>query len=104
MSQATKKNDLMNQPGERITLPLYYSLVPFIITSNILLVDLFILSGAGFYFNSGFLCIRLVLDSFEHYMSLLNEPEIWYRGFPDLELLNYAHRSEGPMPWQKLHS
>jgi hypothetical protein len=36
-------------------------------------------------------------------MSLLKGSEAWYHGFPDQNLLNYAHRLEGPMPWQKLH-
>jgi alpha-N-acetylglucosamine transferase len=55
------------------------------------------------YFNSGFFMYSPSAQLFEHYMSLLKESEIWYHGFPDQDLLNYAHRLEGPMPWQKLH-
>ncbi|GIJ84939.1 hypothetical protein Asppvi_003794 [Aspergillus pseudoviridinutans] len=55
------------------------------------------------YFNSGFFVYSPSTQLFGHYMSLLNESETWYHGFPDQDLLNYAHRSDGPMPWQKLH-
>ncbi|KAF4209904.1 hypothetical protein CNMCM5878_004993 [Aspergillus fumigatiaffinis] len=57
----------------------------------------------GSYFNSGFFVYSPSTQLFEHYMSLLKESEAWDRGFPDQDLLNYAHRLEGPMPWQKLH-
>lgn len=32
----------------------------------------------------------------------LSKKEAWYHGFPYRDLLNYAHRVEGPMPWPEL--
>ncbi|KAI7614749.1 hypothetical protein KC319_g19805, partial [Hortaea werneckii] len=39
---------------------------------------------------------------FEYYLSLLKLPGRFDPGFPEQNLLNYAHRRDGNMPWKPL--
>jgi len=55
------------------------------------------------YFNSGFFVYSPSREIFKHYMNILGKPDLYFNGFPDQDLLNYAHRWGGPMPWQRLH-
>ncbi|KAJ5728341.1 glycosyl transferase family 8 protein [Penicillium malachiteum] len=42
-------------------------------------------------------------ELFSYYQGLLDESELYYTGDKGHDLLNYAHRRGGPMPWQSLH-
>ncbi|KAJ5594866.1 uncharacterized protein N7459_001074 [Penicillium hispanicum] len=53
-------------------------------------------------FNSGFLMYQPSREIFKYYISLLDVADRWYEGGPDQNLLNYAHRYTGPMPWRRL--
>lgn len=55
------------------------------------------------YFNSGFLVYSPSQRLFDHYIRIHQHPERYYNKFPDQDLLNYAHRWGGPMPWKRLH-
>jgi alpha-N-acetylglucosamine transferase len=55
------------------------------------------------YFNSGFFVYSPSREIFEHYINILGKPDRYFNGFPDQDLLNYAHRWSGPMPWRRLH-
>lgn len=54
-------------------------------------------------FNSGLLMYSPSTELFQYYLKLLEHPDLYYTGGPDQDLLNYAHRWEGPMPWRRLH-
>lgn len=54
-------------------------------------------------FNSGLLMYSPSTELFQYYLELLKNPDVYYKGGPDQDLLNYAHRWEGPMPWRRLH-
>lgn len=55
------------------------------------------------YLNSGFFVYSPSHELFNHYLHILNNTDRYFKGFPDQDLLNYAHRWEGPMPWKRLH-
>jgi alpha-N-acetylglucosamine transferase len=55
------------------------------------------------YFNSGLIMYSPSAELFQHYMDLINHPDLYYTGAPDQDILNYAHRWGGPMPWKRLH-
>lgn len=67
------------------------------------------------YLNSGFFVFAPSLEMYEYYMSLAtqssdrknehsNDPDLSFDGrFPEQNVLNYAHRPEGNMPWQHLN-
>lgn len=54
------------------------------------------------YLNSGFFVFAPSIPLFEYYVSLLKLPNRFDPGFPEQNLLNYAHRREGNMPWAQL--
>lgn len=56
-------------------------------------------------FNSGFFVVSPSKDLFSYYTSLLdeaNQEKLMGATFPDQDLLNYAHRRDGHMPWNRL--
>ncbi|KAJ5096464.1 hypothetical protein NUU61_005820 [Penicillium alfredii] len=55
------------------------------------------------YFNSGLVLYTPSTELFQHYLEIIARPDLFYNGFPDQDLLNYAHRWQGPMPWRRLH-
>jgi alpha-N-acetylglucosamine transferase len=55
------------------------------------------------YFNSGLFVYSPSREIFAHYLNILGKSDRYFNGFPDQDLLNYAHRWGGPMPWRKLH-
>ncbi|OQE27445.1 hypothetical protein PENSTE_c004G08972 [Penicillium steckii] len=54
-------------------------------------------------FNTGLLMYSPSTEIFQHYLKLLEQPDLYYTGGPDQDLINYAHRWGGPMPWRRLH-
>ena len=59
------------------------------------------------YLNAGFFVMAPSLPLFNHYKSILALPNRFVPKFPEQNLLNYAHRSEGEggsMPWTMLDS
>ena len=54
------------------------------------------------YLNCGFFVFTPSLVLFNYYISLLALPGRFDPGFPEQNLLNYAHRREGNMPWKPL--
>ncbi|KAF2168994.1 glycosyltransferase family 8 protein [Zasmidium cellare ATCC 36951] len=54
------------------------------------------------YLNCGFFVLTPSLMLFDYYMSVLNIPGRFDPGFMEQNLLNYAHRREGNMPWKPL--
>lgn len=54
------------------------------------------------YLNCGFFVFTPSLVLFNYYMSLLKLPGRFDPGFPEQNLLNYAHRQDGNMPWKPL--
>ncbi|KAL9073913.1 MAG: hypothetical protein Q9157_004559 [Trypethelium eluteriae] len=56
------------------------------------------------YFNAGFFLFSPSQPLFEHYKSIMNIPYRFDPRYPEQNLLNYAHRPEGSMPWQDLGS
>lgn len=54
------------------------------------------------YLNAGFFVMEPRLDVLAYYLSLLEVPDRFVRTFPEQNLLNYAHRPEGNMPWAHL--
>ena len=57
----------------------------------------------GNYLNAGFFVFTPSLELFQYYMSLLQIPDLFNPSMPEQNLLNYAHRKDGNMPWQRLH-
>lgn len=55
-------------------------------------------------FNGGLFMYSPTTEVFQYYKSLLSQPELYDTGAPDQDLINYAHRREGPMPWKRLHA
>jgi alpha-N-acetylglucosamine transferase len=54
------------------------------------------------YLNAGFFLMSPSLRMYEYYMSLLRTPGLFEPSMPEQNLLNYAHRRDGPMPWKQL--
>ncbi|KAF2237550.1 glycosyltransferase family 8 protein [Viridothelium virens] len=54
------------------------------------------------YLNCGFFVFAPSLDLFAYYVSLLSLEGRFDPTYPEQNLLNYAHRSEGNMPWRHL--
>ncbi|KAL9112587.1 MAG: hypothetical protein Q9227_003158 [Pyrenula ochraceoflavens] len=50
--------------------------------------------------NAGFMVFSPNLELFEYYQSLVKEPGKFDPKYPEQNLLNYAHRRDGPMPWR----
>lgn len=57
------------------------------------------------YLNAGFMVLQPSLDLFAYYISLTRvSSDRFDHAFPEQNLLNYAHRRDGSMPWQALDS
>jgi alpha-N-acetylglucosamine transferase len=54
------------------------------------------------YLNCGFFVFSPSTTLFEYYLSVLKIPGRFDPGFPEQNLLNYAHRRDGNMPWKPL--
>jgi len=54
------------------------------------------------YFNAGFFLLSPSTELFNYYVSLLNLPGRFDSTYPEQNLLNYAHRENGNMPWGSL--
>ncbi|KAH8172294.1 glycosyl transferase family 8 domain-containing protein [Sarocladium implicatum] len=54
------------------------------------------------YFNAGFFMLKPDKKMFDYYMSLLDIPHRFSPEFPEQNLLNYAHRWDGAMPWKEI--
>lgn len=58
---------------------------------------------SGNYLNAGFFIYSPSHEIMKYYMSVLAIPDRFDPVMPEQNLLNYAHRREGNMPWQKLN-
>ncbi|KAF2773457.1 nucleotide-diphospho-sugar transferase [Teratosphaeria nubilosa] len=57
------------------------------------------------YMNAGVFVLRPDLKLFDYYMSLMHLPDLPFDPlFPEQNLLFYAHRGDGPMPWRQIDS
>lgn len=54
------------------------------------------------YLNAGFFVFQPSLAMLDYYMSLMKTVDKFNPTFPEQNLLNYAHRKEGNMPWLQL--
>jgi alpha-N-acetylglucosamine transferase len=52
------------------------------------------------YMNAGFFVLAPSEAMFEYYLFLLDQPGLFDPAYPEQNLLNYAHRVDGRMPWQ----
>ena len=52
---------------------------------------------------SGFMVFQPSQEMFEYYTSIMQRNNSFDPEFPDQNLLNYAHRWDGPMPWTKVY-
>ena len=59
------------------------------------------LKGPG-YMNAGFFILAPSLPAFDYYKSLLNTPGSFDPQYFEQNLINYAHRWDGPMPWREI--
>lgn len=54
------------------------------------------------YFNAGFFLFGPSQDMFDYYTELLEHDNIFDPKYVEQNLLNYAHRQEARMPWQRI--
>jgi alpha-N-acetylglucosamine transferase len=54
----------------------------------------------GSYMNAGFFVLYPSKPVFDYYGALLDLPDQFDSAYPEQNLLNCAHRTDGPMPWQ----
>jgi alpha-N-acetylglucosamine transferase len=54
------------------------------------------------YLNAGFFVFSPSVEIFNHYLSIIRIRDRFNPDFPEQNLLNYAHRREGNMPWKQL--
>jgi len=54
------------------------------------------------YFNAGFFLLSPSFELFKYYISLFKLPGRFDTTYPEQNLLNYAHRQDGNMPWGRL--
>ena len=59
------------------------------------------LKGYG-YFNAGFFILKPDLAVYDYYTSLLDIPGSFETTYMEQNLLNFAHRWDGPMPWKEI--
>lgn len=52
--------------------------------------------------NAGFFILAPSLPVFEYYKTLLNTPGSFDPRYPEQNLINHAHRWDGPMPWREI--
>ena len=55
------------------------------------------------YLNAGIFVLQPDVQMFNYYLSVLNTPNKFHPEYPEQNLLNYAHRKEGNMPWTQLN-
>jgi len=55
------------------------------------------------YFNAGFFLLGPSPSLYSYYLSLMKLEERFDSTYPEQNLLNYAHRENGNMPWGRLH-
>jgi alpha-N-acetylglucosamine transferase len=53
-------------------------------------------------FNAGFFIIQPNLAAYEYYVSLLDIKDSFDPQYMEQNLLNFAHRWDGPMPWKEI--
>ena len=53
-------------------------------------------------FNAGFFILAPSLKMFEYYKTILSTPNSFDPIFPEQNLMNHAHRWDGPMPWREV--
>ncbi|MCJ1458587.1 hypothetical protein MMC28_008960 [Mycoblastus sanguinarius] len=58
---------------------------------------------ANYYFSGGFFVCHPSVEIFKYYMRILNIPHRFSTELNEQDMLNYAHRREGPMPWTDFH-
>lgn len=56
------------------------------------------------YMNAGFFILHPSKDIFNYYSALLDTPDAFDSAYPEQNLLNCAHRTDGRMPWQDFGS
>ena len=54
------------------------------------------------YLNAGYFTFKPSMELFNYYISLMRIPGRFDSNYPEQNLLNYAHRPEGNMPWGRL--
>ncbi|EAW15434.1 putative glycosyl transferase family 8 family [Aspergillus fischeri NRRL 181] len=54
------------------------------------------------YMNAGFFVLAPSEAMFKYYLFLLDQPGLFDPAYPEQNLLNYAHRVDGRMPWQDI--
>ena len=54
------------------------------------------------YMNAGFFLTAPSLAAFEYYLSLMNIPNAFDPRYPEQNLMNHAHKWDGPMPWREV--
>lgn len=54
------------------------------------------------YFNAGFFVFGPSIPVFDYYNIMLHEEGTWDPRYPEQNLLNYIHRQDGQMPWQRV--
>lgn len=54
------------------------------------------------YMNAGFFAISPSMDMYNFFISLLDHPLPFRLDYPEQNLLNFAYRTDGQMPWQDL--
>ena len=52
---------------------------------------------------SGFMVFKPSQEIFEYYSSIMERDNSFAPDYPDQNLLNYAHRWDGPMPWTNVY-
>ncbi len=52
--------------------------------------------------SAGFMVLQPSVELFNHYMSILKIENRFEPSAPEQNLLNYAHRRDGPMPWTEI--
>ncbi|KAK0386617.1 hypothetical protein NLU13_6452 [Sarocladium strictum] len=55
------------------------------------------------YFNGGFFMLKPSKKIFNYFVGLLDIPHRFNPEFMEQNLLNYAHRWDGPMPWKEIN-
>ncbi|KAJ5930539.1 nucleotide-diphospho-sugar transferase [Penicillium verhagenii] len=54
------------------------------------------------YLNAGFFVLHPSISVYDYYVALLDTPNQFSSAYPEQNLLNFAHRTDGPMPWKEL--
>ena len=58
---------------------------------------------ANYYFSGGFFVCHPSAEIFKYYMKILTIPNRFPTELNEQDMLNYAHRRDGPMPWTDFH-